>query len=88
MLNSDICLQFNIDGTPKVYPGGQNQCIDDDAERQTDAQYIHKMIRGGLPEFRLDNDPFYWAFADAWRKAKTAGQSNVSPLTETCKNTS
>ena len=74
----------------KFYPDGQSECIDRDAARRRCPRYKRNDSRraawDAVQEYRGGNDStrFYNAFAEAWRKATTVGQRNLSPLAETC----
>jgi len=78
----------------RKYSDGQDHCIDNDAARRRCPMYgsthsrreardaVEEMLGG---EFPNDNNvPFYNAFEEAWRKATTVGQENLSPLAESC----
>ena len=128
MLNTDICLAFDIDRTTsddipcklmnlhiviglrgyeyltihclvytegctrtnKVDSNGENECIDEDAARRRCPRYSRndpmRDAKDAVEEYRLgnDNSRFYEAFSEAWAKATTVGQSDLSPLAETC----
>lgn len=107
MLNTDICLAFDIDGsirrdTPcctrieNGNPDGRNECTERDAARRRCPRFARsatrKAARDAVQEFSGgrnnddddDNASFYAAFAEAWQKATTVGQRNLSPLTKTC----
>mgnify|MGYP003326411059 CR=1 FL=1 len=81
--------------TDTSYPDGQNQCVDDQAARRRcpmlsqssggrfeARRAVGTMLGGGFPN--TNNEPFYAAFTEAWRKATTVGQTNLSPLVESC----
>jgi hypothetical protein len=73
---------------------GQDTCVDLDAAAsrcpmidQSESRWeareaVGSMLGGSYPN--SNNEPFYSAFATAWRKATTVGQSNLSPLVESC----
>ncbi|KAL7535842.1 hypothetical protein ACHAXR_009140 [Thalassiosira sp. AJA248-18] len=105
MLNTDICLVFDIDSlmrsrtkcctrTNQFYDNGQNQCVDREASRRRCPMYssnnprremadaVQEMLGGSYPN--TNNQPFYDAFAEAWEKATTLGQTNLSTLDESC----
>ena len=102
MLNTDICLAFDLDDRPICCTRGSSSssvsessssddevpCIDrqrcpryDQSDARMDASEAIEEYRGGEGSTR-----FYDAFADAWKKATTVGQSNLSPLAETCES--
>ena len=87
MLNTDICLEFDIDDSPDCCTI-DNQCIDAAVSKCPVLSQNHprSAARDAVLEYRNDNDKFYEAFAEAWAKATTVGQSNLSPLSETCEN--
>ena len=80
--------------TGNTYENGQDQCIDNNLARRrcpmyTEAharyesrQIVGEMLGGTLPN--NNQQPFYDAFTEAWRKATTVGQTNLSPLSESC----
>ena len=101
MLNTDLCLAFNIDGntqcctrTGSTYSDGQNRCIDnavasrrcpfyrEDDPRFEARESVQEMLGGSFPND--NNEPFYEAFREGWRKATTVGQTDLLPLAETC----
>ena len=43
---------------------------------------VGELLGGGNPN--SNNEPFYNAFTEAWRKATTVGQRNLLPLTDSC----
>jgi hypothetical protein len=45
-------------------------------------QAVGEMLGGDYPN--TNNEPFYTAFTEAWGKATTVGQTNLSPLSESC----
>jgi len=80
--------------TGESYSDGQDRCIDSDAARRRCPMYsqthsrweareaVGEMLGGSYPN--TNNEPFYNAFTEAWRKATTVGQSNLSSLVESC----
>lgn len=100
MLNTDICLVHDIDNnvpcctnTGTSYPeDGLDRCIDEALSRcpiysQSHSRWeareaVGEMLGGTYPN--ENNVPFYNAFSEAWRKATTVGQTNLSPLAESC----
>ena len=94
MLNTDICLAFDID---EVESGGNPCCTEINDEctgpesRQRTCPMAHMHSSREAVEEMLGRDahphpnaPFYNAFTEAWRKATTVGQDNLSPLVESC----
>lgn len=79
------------------YPDGTDRCIDNEAARRRCPMYeqthsrwesveaVGEMLGGAYPN--TNNQPFYNAFTEAWRKATTVGQTNLSPLLESCEST-
>jgi len=43
---------------------------------------VQEMLGGAFPND--NNEPFYEAFREGWRKATTVGRTNLLPLAETC----
>jgi hypothetical protein len=95
MLNTDICLVHNIDGNlPCCTTDDEDACADSEAaarrcpfhspgESGWEARRaVGEMLGGSYPN--ANNAPFYRAFSEAWRKATTVGQTNLSPLVESC----
>lgn len=97
MLNTDICLVFDIDShiendMPCCTRTGI--CPDREASRQKCPMYksgdsrrqatsaAREMLGGSVQS--NNNTPFYVAFARAWRKATTVGQDDLKPLRDRC----
>jgi hypothetical protein len=88
MLNTDICLVFNIDNnlqcctkTDEWFQSGQSKCIDNTLKQcplysKSDSRWqaTEAVVKyvGGSRGI-TDNEPFYSAFAVAWEKATTNG---------------
>lgn len=80
--------------TGAFYTDGEDQCVDVDAaarscpmysqfqDRWEARQAVGEMLGGDYPN--SNNEPFYTAFTEAWGKATTVGQSNLSLLSENC----
>eukprot|EP00580_Thalassiosira_gravida_P007736 CAMPEP_0201646866 /NCGR_PEP_ID=MMETSP0493-20130528/34738_1 /ASSEMBLY_ACC=CAM_ASM_000838 /TAXON_ID=420259 /ORGANISM="Thalassiosira gravida, Strain GMp14c1" /LENGTH=387 /DNA_ID=CAMNT_0048122125 /DNA_START=1 /DNA_END=1160 /DNA_ORIENTATION=- len=78
----------------RFYSNGQDRCLDDEATARRCPIYnqmnprseartvVGQMLGGAYPND--NNEPFYNAFTDAWRKATTVGNDNLSPLGENC----
>jgi hypothetical protein len=102
MLNTDICLVFNLDGsnncctkTDEIFQNGQSKCIDPSLnqcplyskqDRRWEATKAVVDYVGGTKGSK-DNGPFYSAFTEAWRKATTNGWNNLQQLAEDCEST-
>ena len=98
MLNTDICLVFDIEeDIDKEIPCCTEtdiRCFDPEAAAQKCPMYsqmhsrfeakeaVEEMLGSGSHPH--PNVPFYNAFAEAWRKATTVGQEDLSPLAESC----
>ena len=80
--------------TGAFYTDGEDSCVDVDAaarscpmysqfqDRWEARQAVGEMLGGDYPN--TNNEPFYTAFTEAWGKATTVGQSNLSPLSDSC----
>lgn len=76
------------------YSDGTDHCIDDAAAKRSCPHLssshsrweataaVGEMLGGDYPN--TNNQPFYDAFSEAWRKATTVGQDNLSTLAESC----
>jgi hypothetical protein len=82
--------------TGDLYADGQDACVDlvaaagrcpmiDQSESRWEArEAVGEMLGGSYPN--TNNGPFYSAFANAWSKATTVGQSNLSLLVDSCED--
>jgi len=82
--------------TDSSYPNGQNKCVDMEAARRRCPMYSQHDSRRAATDAVIDmlggsisgnnNDPFYIAFAKAWRKATVVGipQNVLRPLQDRC----
>ena len=80
--------------TDQTFDNGENQCVDRDAQARRCPMYsssnprramtdaVQEMLGGSFPN--NNQQPFYDAFAEAWEKATTVGQSNLSQLDVSC----
>jgi len=88
MLNTDICLAYNIDsGSPCCTKGNNIDCMRCsryafDSPRKAAEEAVLKMLGG--PPGNTNNDPFYASFQVAWNKMTTVGQNNLIPLSTEC----
>jgi hypothetical protein len=87
MLNTDICLAYNIDSNMPCCTKGNSQCrqcprYSDNSPRKAAEEAVLTML-GGSPG-NTDNSPFYSAFEVAWNKLTTLGQENLLPLSTEC----
>lgn len=87
MLNTDICLAYNIDSNMPCCTKGNSQCrqcprYSDNNPRKAAEEAVLTML-GGSPG-NTDNSPFYSAFEVAWNKLTTIGQENLLPLSTEC----
>jgi len=98
MLNTDICLVYDIED--KIHGGVQcctktnGECRNQESKKHKCPMYsrmnsrfeameaAEEMLGGSHPH--NTNIPFYNAFEEAWRKATTVGQDNLSPLGHGC----
>ncbi|KAL7535299.1 hypothetical protein ACHAXR_007067 [Thalassiosira sp. AJA248-18] len=92
----DIATSTCCSRTGWTYSNGQDRCIDSEAakrrcpmytqthERWEAAEAVGEMLGGPYPN--NNNVPFYNAYMEAWRKATTVGQANLSPLLENCES--
>ena len=84
MLNNDICLAYDIDGSNTCCTTGTSQCRQcpryrSNHPRKEAERAVLKML-GGAPG-NQNNAPFYESFREAWNKMTTAGQDTLHPLT-------
>jgi len=87
MLNTDICLAYDIDSGLPCCTKGTSQCRECprytvDRTRKAAEEAVKKMLGG--PPGNTNNDPFYEAFEVAWNKMTTVGQNNLKPLSTEC----
>ncbi|KAL7536964.1 hypothetical protein ACHAXR_007507 [Thalassiosira sp. AJA248-18] len=94
MLNTDICLYYNIeetapcctrtelDGRCEEFEDTQCGVYDDDHPRWEARAAVLSYLGG--PTKNDNNDPFYNAFRDAWFKAVNNGMSELKPVMDTC----
>lgn len=90
MLNTDLCLVFDIDDGSDCCAG--DTCVDTDeiltkcpVLSNTHARYeALEAVEEMLGDDKKMNDPFYDAFVESWNKATTLGLSNLSPLKQNC----
>ena len=87
MLNTDICLAYNIDGgfccTKGNFACGQCPRYASNTRRKDAERAVLKMLGG--PPGNSNHEPFYSAFEEAWNMMTTVGQSGLHPLsTEEC----
>lgn len=82
MLNTDICLAYNIDGgfccTKGNFACEQCPRYASNTRRKEAERAVLKML-GGSPG-NTNNVPFYEAFQEAWSIMTTVGQSDLQPL--------
>ncbi|KAL7553883.1 hypothetical protein ACHAWF_017225 [Thalassiosira exigua] len=92
MLNTDMCLVFDVDAHVKQkvpcctkLDGG---CVEREAAKRQCPMIGRNHYRfeaaQAVRDLRDDNDEFYESFAKAWRKVTTIGQDNLSRLEESC----
>jgi len=84
MLNTDICLAFNIDAipNPRCCTKATTSCVQCPAYATTDRR---REAANAVTEFdTFGNDRFYAAYSSAWNKAIVLGQSNLKSLTASC----
>lgn len=84
MLNTDVCLAYNIESGARCCTTGNFQCsqcprYSSNSSRKAAERAVLKML-GGLPG-NTNNAPFYNAFEVAWNKMTSAGQDYLIPLT-------
>lgn len=88
LLNTDVCLAYDIDDGNACCTTGTFQCTQcpryaSNHPRKEAERAILKML-GGAPG-NQNNAPFYESFSEAWHIMTTAGQDNLFPLsTEEC----
>eukprot|EP00986_Skeletonema_menzelii_P015143 scaffold11068_cov129-Skeletonema_menzelii.AAC.5 len=87
MLNTDICLAYNIDSGFACCTTGNFQCrqcprYTSNSPRKAAERAVLKML-GGVPG-NTNNDPFYESFERAWNKMTSVGQSDLMPLSTEC----
>lgn len=88
MLNTDLCLVYNIErtgnecctreGECQTYRGLQCPIYDSGDKRREAADAVISFIGDSMDN--EDNIPFYTAFAEAWEKAINLGWNNLSFL--------
>lgn len=93
MLNTDICLVYDIDNKIPCCTG--DSCVNASAvatkcpvlssshARYEAYQTVQQMLGGNEPNTNT-NAPFYSEFTVSWNKATTIGLSNLSFLKDTC----
>ena len=84
MLNTDICLAFDIDDipNPRCCTKGTSSCVQCPTYPTTDSR---RQAANAVSEFdTFGNDRFYAAYSSAWNKAIVLGQSNLKSLTSSC----
>jgi len=84
MLNTDICLAFDIDDipNPRCCTKGTSSCEQCQTYPTTDSR---RQAANAVSEFdTFGNDRFYDAYSSAWNKAIVLGQSNLKSLTSSC----
>ncbi|KAL3756998.1 LOW QUALITY PROTEIN: hypothetical protein ACHAWU_007025 [Discostella pseudostelligera] len=95
MLNTDLCLVYDIDNNVPCCTS--DSCIDIIAAAMkcpvlSIVQLTCKLSRwsnkcwavvGSAPN-NINNAPFYSAFTESWNKATTIGRSNLTLLGESC----
>ena len=84
MLNTDVCLAYNIDSVVPCCTTGNFQCrqcprYPSGSPRKAAEAAVLKML-GGMPG-NTNNGPFYESFERAWNKMTSAGQNTLMPLT-------
>lgn len=87
MLNTDICLAYNIDSGTPCCTKGNTQCRECprytfNSPRKAAEEAVLKML-GGAPG-NTDNGPFYESFEVAWNKMTSVGQDKLIPLSTEC----
>lgn len=87
MLNTDICLAYNIDNGVNCCTKGNSFCrqcprYTSESPRKAAEEAVLKMLGG--PPGNTNNDPFYEAYAVAWNKMTTVGHKNLLPLSTEC----
>jgi hypothetical protein len=92
MLNTDLCLVMDIDINMPCCSGnsctgfgaGLSKCprLPTNHPRYEAFEAFEEYLGGAFPN--ENQEPFYNAFREAWRKATKVGQQNLSPLADSC----
>lgn len=90
MLNTDICLRYDIDDGAPCCTNTNQDCRDDTVQniQCADSNIVRPEAFQAFQEFEAgrggDNDAFFSAFSAAWVRATENGYDSLNDLVDTC----
>ena len=96
MLNTDLCLAFDVSGVLRnqhcctrtdrcgSFLAARRQCplYSNSSPNKPAEEAVQEMLGGAYGN--SNNEPFYRAFEEAWAKATSVGYTNLRPLPIFC----